>query len=143
MIAKYLELRDAGTRIDAVAMRFPDEPTERERQIISHGGWGRNPPWATDYTFLARLSGTWQSHRDPFEWPGQMVETTCPMRVRIGATDEFQEIYRCLNPRTLFIAHHWLRSCGGWEVIRSGDVLCVEWILGERDTPKEPELLTF
>lgn len=41
------------------------------------------------------------------------------------------------SPRTLFIAHKYIEE--NWNSLKTGDVVDVEWILGERDTPKVSE----
>jgi hypothetical protein len=44
------------------------------------------------------------------------------------------------NPRTHRVAHHWIEE--HWHELRDGDVIDVEFILGERPTPKQSESLT-
>ena len=39
--------------------------------------------------------------------------------------------------RTRQVAHEYIRD--NWNILKSGDVIDVEWILGERDTPKKSE----
>ena len=41
------------------------------------------------------------------------------------------------NPRTLTTAHRYIEE--NWDSLKTGDVVCVETILGERDTPKVSE----
>jgi hypothetical protein len=41
------------------------------------------------------------------------------------------------SPRTLFIAHKYIEE--NWDCLETGDVVDVEWILGERGTPKVSE----
>jgi hypothetical protein len=43
------------------------------------------------------------------------------------------------TPRTLPLAHNWLAH--NWERHRDGGVVDVEFITGERDTPKESEIV--
>jgi len=49
--AKYLEIRDEGTRIEALALKF-GTLDEAERWIVATGGWGR---------FAETSNGTWFS----------------------------------------------------------------------------------
>lgn len=41
------------------------------------------------------------------------------------------------SPRTLFIAHEYIEE--NWDSLKTGDVVCVETILGERGAPKISE----
>lgn len=41
--------------------------------------------------------------------------------------------------RTMTIAHQWITD--HWDEINTGDVIDVEWILGESEQPKTPERL--
>jgi hypothetical protein len=41
------------------------------------------------------------------------------------------------NDRTFSTAHHYIIE--HWHELKDGDVVCVEWILGERRTPKISE----
>ena len=63
--------------------------------------------------FLGRLA-TGGAEYDPYSWPG-------------GA-------------RTMTVAHEWIER--HWSELKSGDVICVETIEGERDTPKTSERLS-
>jgi len=45
-----------------------------------------------------------------------------------------------VNPRTMFVVHQWLER--HWDDIESGDVVDVEYILGERTTKKVSERLS-
>jgi len=55
----------------------------------------------------------------------------------------FSNSRSCYDPyewnmaRTMRVAHDWVQK--NWHEINSGDVVCVEHILGERETPKISE----
>lgn len=61
---------------------------------------------------LTRLDGNGMATNDPYAW----------------------------GDRTWATAHHYIID--NWARLSSGDVVCVETILGERGTPKQPERLT-
>lgn len=44
------------------------------------------------------------------------------------------------NPRTFRVAHIYIQD--NWAKLKDGDVVCVEWILGERATAKLSERIT-
>jgi hypothetical protein len=106
---KLIEIRDAGTFIPAMAIR-PSSRTAPERYLMSRAGFGPNAGSHADYVFLFRLQGG-DCNYDPYEWGG-------------GA-------------RTMPVAHNYILA--NWDRITSGDVVCVEHILGERPTPKTSE----
>lgn len=66
----------------------------------------------SEYVWLAKLDGgEWRSTSDPYEWPG-------------GA-------------RTMKVAHAYIIQ--EWNNLKSGDVIDVEWILGESAIIKASE----
>lgn len=108
---KYLEVRDSGTFIPAMAIRLRPR-SEPERWLLARAGYGRTPKEQSDYVLLCRIDGGEGEVRcDPYSWPG-------------GA-------------RTMPTAHAWLVE--HFDNITSGDVICVEYILGERAEPKRSE----
>lgn len=69
--------------------------------------------WRTqDPLFFTNLT-TGETQQDPYGWPS--------------------------SARTVPNAHQYVID--NWDALASGDVVCVEHILGERDTPKTPERL--
>ena len=98
MGCKFLEIRDEGTRIEALAMKF-GALNEAERWIAATSGWGR---WDEDrdrYVFLFDIQGGVRAgHSDPYEWGGNS---------------------------TMHAAHLALRDGGWWDRLESGDVLDV------------------
>lgn len=64
----------------------------------------------TNYILLIHLEGM-RIQYDPYEWQG--------------------------GSRTMPVAHKWLEE--NWKDVKSGDVVCVEYILGERSEKKISE----
>lgn len=68
----------------------------------------------SEYVWLAKIDGgDGRSTSDPYEWPG-------------GA-------------RTLRVAHEYIVK--NWDLLESGQVIDVEFVLGERFSPKRSEAL--
>ena len=125
MTCKIIEIRDSGTFIPALAVRL-GSPNERERSLLARSGFGRTMEDQSEYIVLCKINGgePCAAHIDPFSW-GQ-------------------------NPRTLFVAHMYLLNRhrelpssvdkhDGFDALPQGALVDVEYILGIRDTPKEPE----
>lgn len=125
MTAKIIEIRDSGTFIPALAVRL-GSANERERYLLARSGFGRTMEDQSEYIVLCKINGgePCAAHIDPFSW-GQ-------------------------NPRTMFVAHmyllnrhHELKSPVEkheyFDALPQGVVVDIEYILGLRDTPKEPE----
>ena len=125
MVSKIIEIRDSGTFIPALAVRL-GSPNERERYLLARSGFGHTMEDQSDYVVLCKINGgePCSAHIDPFTW-GQ-------------------------NPRTMFVAHMYLLNRhqelnpererhDGFDALPQGAVVDVEYILGLRDTPKEPE----
>lgn len=112
MEVKLIEVRDRGTFMPMLAIRlFPR--TEEERYLLARAGYGHSPDDQGEYVLLSRLDGG-QINHDPYAW-GEGMSRTCGT------------------------AHHWL--LGHWREIISGDVLDVEYVLGETTAPKVSERL--
>lgn len=62
---------------------------------------------------LTRLAGEGQATNDPYAWP---------------------------NSRTMAVAHNYIID--NWDALKDGDVVDVEFILGEKDKPAISERLT-
>ena len=106
MECKFLEIRDEGTRIEALAMKF-GTLTEDERWIVATGGWGRSEENRDWYVFLFDIQGGIKSgHSDPFQWGGN---------------------------NTMHAAHLALREGGWWDRVQSGDVLDIRCTVPEDD----------
>jgi hypothetical protein len=113
---KLLEVRDSGTTIICLAAKFLDL-TEWEKWAVGRAGYGGDEGDRGWYVLLCPLNGgTDHAFTDPYDWN----------TARGG--------------RTMFEAHKWLRDTdGAWDSLGGGDVLDVEFILGERSEPKESE----
>lgn len=105
--SKLFEVRDEGTCIPVMATRFAPE-NEQERYLLARAGYGLTPAAQTRFVSLCAISRTSQWTTDPHCWTG------------CGRT--MQEAH-------LFIAENFDR-------LYPGDVVDVEFILGERATPK-------
>lgn len=111
MTTKYFEIRDRGTFIPAIAIQL--KPTnEAERYLAATAGYGTSPESQACYVLLARLDcGGNAINYDEHKWTG--------------------------GTRTMRIAHRHIRD--NWDSLNSGDVVCVEYIVGERDAPKDSQ----
>jgi hypothetical protein len=111
MNAKTFEIRDSMTFIPVLAVRLCPED-ERDRYLFARAGYGLRPEDQEQYVGMARIDGgigKWTS--DPFEW--------------------------CDGSRTLQVAHQFITD--NWNTLRSGDVVDVQFILGETTSPKVSE----
>lgn len=125
MISKVIEIRDAGTFIPALAISLGSH-MERERYLLARSGFGLDFETQSEYIVLAKINGgePCACHIDPFAW-GQ-------------------------NPRTMFVTHMYLlnrhaecesvvKKHEGFNSLPEGAVIDVEYILGLRSIPKDPE----
>lgn len=121
MTLKLLEIRDRGTFIPAFAFRAITGTATYDRLA-------RDPQFECERYLLARAGygrhndsdcivlgrlGGGECQYDPYSWPG-------------GA-------------RTMTVAHDYIEK--NWNLIHSGDVIDVEFILGETKTQKDSERL--
>ena len=110
METKLLEIKDRMTRTFGLAMKFPErhEQSVAEAQIIEASSHGDG----TGYVLLLDIDGGSGNFTcDPYDWP----------QWKGGS-------------RTMQAAHEWI--CSHWRELENGSVVCVETILGERETPK-------
>jgi len=105
-----LELRDSATFIPILAMRLSSE-NELERSLLAHGGWGLTNIEHSRYIMLHRMDGNNNvpSRFDPYDW----------------------------QDRTFSVAHKYIEE--HFDELKSGDVIDVEFILGETKTKKVPQ----
>jgi hypothetical protein len=101
MEQKWIEIRDRGTFIPALALRF----TGDAHWLARRAGFGEHTP----YVVLINLVKM-EAQYDAFAWT---------------------------YARTMRCAHAWLNE--HWDEQADGGVLDVEFILGERGTPKASE----
>jgi hypothetical protein len=114
METKIIEIRDEGTRIIALGLKFRGL-NEWEKDALFCAGYGATDDDREWYVVLMPLNGGVETARcDPYGWPG----------------------------RTMHEAHKWLRDeRGAWDSLPfSGAVLDVQYLLGETDAPKTSEL---
>ena len=107
MQVKALEIRDAGTFIPALAVNMNPSNNE-QRYLLKRCGYSCD---GRPNIILTRLDGDETHHGD---------QATNDPYARIG--------------RTWPIAHHWIID--HWNELQDGDVVDVEFALGERTTPK-------
>ncbi|MGB2800383.1 MAG: hypothetical protein WBC82_11155 [Dehalococcoidia bacterium] len=116
MEVKLIEIRDAGTFIPVMAVRLI--PTcEEERYLFGRSGYGVDPENQGTYILIIRLAGgNGQATCDPYEWGGAPMVRTMP------------EAHK-------YIIEHWYD-------LKTGDVVDVEFALGESEKPKLSERIT-
>lgn len=118
MQIKLLEIRDEGTHVPAIAISISTPPAElsrREYDILARAGYGPTSIIADDsgsepMILLGFLIGGRKMHYDPYNW----------------------------DTSTMMQAHLFLQRF--WKHVKSGDLICVETILGKRALPKPTEL---
>lgn len=109
MITKFFEIRDRGTFIPALAIQL-NSKNETERFLLSRSGFGQDSIATQRYIYLIHLQAN-ECTYDSHAWNN-------------GA-------------RTMYTAHEYIKE--HFDSLESGQVICVETILGERDTPKISE----
>lgn len=110
MIIKTFEVRDRSTFIPVLGVKMIPA-CEPDRYLFARAGFGRSVEQQSEYVTLIRIDGgDGKSTSDPFSWG---------------------------SARTMQVAHEYIIK--NWVFLNSGDVVCVETILGERQTPKISE----
>ena len=113
MNTKLIEVRDRGTRVHVLAIRFSAE-NEAENFILSSAGYGMNNNDYREYII--------------------MLDINTPIRVWFNSFDcEVANKYA----RTFPEAHKELET--NWDKYQSGDVLDVQFVLKETDQPKQSD----
>jgi len=111
---KLFEIRDVATFMPVMCVRLRST-TEEERYLLARSGYGLGYHDQREYVLMINLTGgNGHSTCDPYDWPG-------------GAT-------------TLPHAHKYIID--NWDVLGSGDVVDVEFITGQTESPKLSERLT-
>jgi hypothetical protein len=114
MRVKMFELRDRATFIPALAINLSPR-NEAERYLLLRAGYGETKEDHEEYVLLCRIEGgRGMATCDPYNWTGN---------------------------RTLHVAHQHIIE--HFSDLESGDVIDVEFILGETERPKEPERLMY
>lgn len=113
MITKTFEIRDRSTFIPVLAIKLVPS-CEPDRYLFSRSGYGATSHKQSEYIMLMSLDGgEGYARSDPYEWNS--------------------------SSRTMHIAHKYISE--HFTELNSGDVVCVETIVGERTTPKISERL--
>ena len=126
MEAKTLEIRDKATMIPVLAVRPGLGSTDyqpkissdlylKELRLWSWSGYGAHSEAQNQYVVLVRINhltdGGTQAHYDPYDWP---------------------------HGRTMHVAHEYIVN--HWGELETGDVVDVQFILGETNEPKVSDL---
>lgn len=109
---KLFEVRDAATCIPVMAVRL-GLGSKKEQWLTWKAGYGPRPEHA-GYVLVSPLCGDYAMRWDPNRWSDAGFR------------------------RTLKFAHEYIRD--HWDTLTSGDVVDVEFILGESMKPKETEM---
>jgi len=112
-IVKIIEVRDVATCMPCLAIQ-PNPQTEAEVWAFSRTGYGLEPSDHRQYVLMVPLN------------PGQGIMTADPY-CQPGAPER----------RTMFEAHRYVIK--HWDELSSGDVVDVEYIMGETEEPKRPD----
>lgn len=118
MEVKLIELRDRGTFIPMMAIRLTWRDLT-ERFLLRRAGFGDEqiaPESSSEEPYVIMCSlvdGDIGAQYDPYHWK---------------------------NQRTFGTSHRYLIKY--WNVVQSGQVVDVEYILGETQQPKQSELIT-
>lgn len=110
MTIKLFEVRDAGTFIPTIAIKF-DSTSEAERFLLARAGHGRLPEEQTGYVYFGRLDELNLMY-DHYSW------------------------YHS-NNKTMFEAHKHVKK--NFDRLVSGGVIDVEFIQGKSKLPKVSE----
>ena len=109
MTCKVLEIRDSCTHIDAMAIRMKADNPEQDYGIHARTGHPRDG----SSIVLMHLDSC-KATNDPYEWTS------------LG-----------LGPRTMPTAHNYI--CDHFDELTDGQVIDVEYLLGETAAPKTSE----
>ena len=113
MEVKVLELRDRATFIPILCVRLKFRD-DLERYLCARAGfYNDNNATADPYVIMHPMTYD-RANYDPYAWS---------------------------NPRTFGTAHKWIIE--NWDDLKSGDVVDVEFILGETKTKKRSERETI
>jgi hypothetical protein len=114
MIAKAFEVRDKMTMIPVLAVKFTPA-TADERWLFGKCGFGQSLQEQSSYVWVSKIaSGEFNGTYDCWAWPG--------------------------SSRTMQVAHEYIAR--EFHNLKTGDVVDVEFILGETTEPKESEQWT-
>ena len=112
MQIKLFEVRDEGTFIPAIAIKINEPANDAERFLMRRCGFPIPNDQQTEFSILFGRMQGGMFSADVYEWAG----------------------------RTMPVAHKYIED--NWDSLTTGDVVCVETILGLRETPKISERLS-
>lgn len=110
MQTKFVEIRDEGTRVDAIAIRMSSDDPIPQYYLRRSG----HPEDGSSIMLMCVYDG--KATNDPYEWE------------KVG-----------MSIRTMGNAHNWI--CEHFDEISDGDVVDVQFLLGETKEPKIAERL--
>ena len=110
MEAKTFEIRDRATFIPAFAINPGNGAfNEYDRWLWARAGYGLSPTEQGQYVILGNMNEPTRTRSDPYQWGDRTMHTA-----------------------HLYILEH-------WDELASGDVIDVQFILGETATRKTSE----
>lgn len=110
MKTKMFEVRDEGTLIPVIAYRMNPD-NEAQQALLARGGYGSDAEGQAEYVWLQRFdAGYGQGMSDVFKW----------------------------GTRTMHEAHIYIKA--NFDELRDGDVVDVQFILGETKEKKVSEI---
>jgi hypothetical protein len=109
METKTFEIRDSCTFIPALATRLIPN-CAKDRYLLARAGYGRTEDRQGDFIILMDLENTTRCNFDIYGWP---------------------------SSRTFHIAHKYIKD--NWHRLTSGEVIDVEYIIGETKQIKTSE----
>ena len=112
MTFKVLEVRDSGTHIGVLAIRMLADNNEQAYEIHDRAGHPRDGA-----SIVLMCLDNFKATNDPYEWTS------------LG-----------LGPRTMPVAHNYIVD--HYDELADGQVIDVEYLLGETATPKTSERLS-
>lgn len=134
--AKVVQIRDEGTHIEALAFRLVAETLEDD-SALSRCGYGTTPEQQQGYLFLMKLDGP-TVQIDPFEWGRSRTMNFAHQaldgrlaHVKFEEGSDYAKAFPNFDPARAKELN--------FDRITPGQVLDVEWLIGERDTPKDRE----
>ena len=110
MECKTFEVRDSATFMPVLGVRLTPA-CERDRWLLGRSGFGTTPESQGEYIMLWPMAG--------------------------GNNRASTDMYEHGNARTMAVAHNFINK--NWASLESGALIDVQFILGERETPKESE----
>lgn len=132
---KFIEIRDAGTKIPALAYKIRPL-TDLERALMRSAGYGEEDEQFATYVFLTKLDGLETQH-DPFAWSSGARTMKYAHLALTG------NLYHAIKNPDVADNEAIGRRCDEvtFARLRSGDVLDVEWVLGLTTEKKIAEAL--